>query len=217
LIDAHGVEYRPQFERNIEMLKRTLPLLAILLVAVSAARAADPQPAPLRIGVANITRIFVDMQEAKDLNQKLQADRKLFEGVAKERRAKLESMQAERDALKPETPQAQDKNAELLRAAVEFETWFKLSELDAQRQLKRQTKVLFEKIEVATGEVAKQKGLDLVLTDQRPELPDDLDRLSVDQVRGMITARSVLYANDKVDISAAVLAALDTKYKSAGK
>lgn len=197
------------------MLKRSLMLTAVLLVGVCAAQAADPQP--VHIGVANITKIFVEMQESKDLNQKLQSDRKLFEGVANEKQAKLNSMKAEREALKPDTPQAQDKNAELLRTAVEYETWFKLSELDVQRQLKRQTKALFDKIEAGVAEVAKQKGLDLVLTDQRPELPEDLDRLSVEQVRGMISARSVLYANDKVDISAAVLAALDAKYKSAGK
>lgn len=203
------------------MLKRTLPLLAMLLVAGSIVHAADPQPQPqaqsLRIGVANIAKVFADMQELKDLNQKMDADRRLLEGVNQEKQTKLKSLKAERDALKPETPQAQDKNAEYLRTAIEYETWAKLTEVNLQRQLKVQTKALFDKIEAACAEVAKQKGLDLVLTDQRPDFPDDLDRLTVEQVRGMITSRSVLYANDKVDISAAVLAALDAKYKSAGK
>ncbi len=199
------------------MLKRTLPLLAILLVASSVLHAADPQPASLRIGVANIAKIFADMQELKDLNQKMDADRRLLEGVNQEKQTKLKALKAERDTLKPETPQAQDKNAEYLRTAIEYETWAKLTEVNLQRQLKVQTKALFDKIEAACAEVAKQKGLDLVLTDQRPDFPEDLDRLTVEQVRGMITSRSVLYANDKVDISSAVLAALDATYKSAGK
>ena len=197
------------------MIKRTLPLLAILLLAVSAAQAADPQP--LRIGVANTTRIFSDMQELKDMNQKMQADRKLLEGVNVEKRTKLDALKTERDLLKSDTPQAQDKNAEYLRTGIEYETWAKLTEVNLQRQLKMQTKALFDKIEAATAEVAKQKALDLVLADQRPEFPEDLDRLTVEQVRGMVTTRSVLYANDKVDISSAVLAVLDAKYKSAGK
>ena len=197
------------------MIKRTLPLLAILLLTVSAAQAADPQP--LRIGVANTTRIFSDMQELKDMNQKMQADRKLLEGVNIEKRTKLDALKTERDLLKSDTPQAQDKNAEYLRTGIEYETWAKLTEVNLQRQLKMQTKALFYKIEAATAEVAKQKALDLVLADQRPEFPEDLDRLTVEQVRGMVTTRSVLYANDKVDISSAVLAVLDAKYKSAGK
>ena len=197
------------------MIKRTLPLLAILLLGVSTVQAADPQP--LRIGIANTTRIFSEMQESKDLTLKMQADRKLLEGVLVEKKAKLEGIKAERDALKADTPQAQDKNAELLRTTIESETWLKLTQANQQRQVKVQLKAVFDKIEAATAEVAKQKALDLVLTDQRPELPEDLDRIPVEQVQGLLTARSVLYANDKVDISSAVLAALDAKYKSAGK
>ena len=197
------------------MIKRTLPLLAILLLAVSTVQAADPQP--LRIGVANTSRIFTEMQESKDMTLKMQADGKLLEGVLVEKRAKLDSIKAERDALKANTPQAQDKNAEYLRTAIESETWVKLTQVNQQRQVKIQTKALFDKIEAATGEVAKQKGLDLVLTDQHPAFPEDLDRITVEQVQGLITARSVLYVNDKVDISSAVLAALDAKYKSPGK
>ena len=197
------------------MFKRTLPLLAVLLMAVSVAQAAEPQA--LRIGVANTTRIFSEMQELKDLKQKMDADQRLLQGVNQEKQGKLASLKAERDALKQDTPQAQDKNAEYLRTAIEYETWAKLTEANLQRQLKIQTKSLFDKIEAATAEVAKQKGLDLVLTDQHPEFPEDLDRLTVDQVRGLITARSVLYASEKVDLSSAVLAALDAKYKSPAK
>ena len=197
------------------MFKRTLPLLAVLLMAVSVAQAAEPQA--LRIGVANTTRIFSEMQELKDLKQKMDGDQRLLQGVNQEKQGKLASLKAERDALKQDTPQAQDKNAEYLRTAIEYETWAKLTEANLQRQLKIQTKSLFDKIEAATAEVAKQKGLDLVLTDQHPEFPEDLDRLTVDQVRGLITARSVLYASEKVDLSSAVLAALDAKYKSPAK
>lgn len=197
------------------MFKRTLPLLAVLLMAVSVVQAAEPSA--LRIGVANTTRIFSEMQELKDLKQKMDGEQRLLQGVNQEKQGKLASLKAERDALKQDTPQAQDKNAEYLRTAIEYETWAKLTESDLQRKLKMQTKGLFDKIEAATAEVAKQKGLDLVLTDQHPEFPEDLDRLTVDQVRGLITARSVLYASEKVDLSSAVLAALDAKYKSPAK
>lgn len=199
------------------MLKRSLPLLAVLVLGMSVAQAADTPAAVSHVGVANTARIFADMQELKDLRQKMDQERKLLEGVDREKREKLNSLKAERGTLKPDTPQFQEKNAELLRAAIEYETWGKLNQADFQRLQKTQMKGLFDKIEAATAEVAKKKGLDLVLTDQRPDFPDDLDQLNVDQLRSLITARTVLYAGDKVDISADVLAALDAKYKAAGK
>ena len=56
-------------------------------------------------------------------------------------------------------PQYQEKNAELLKAAIEYEAWGKINEANMQRDQKLQMRRLFEKIEQAVAEVAKQKGL----------------------------------------------------------
>ena len=75
---------------------------------------------------------------------------------------------------------------------------------------------LFNKITNAVTEVATQKGIDLVIAEQRPELPDTLDQLNVEQVRALINGRNILYATATVDISNDVINAMDAKYK-AGK
>ena len=170
-----------------------------------------------RIAVANTARIFSEMQELKDLQVKLQSEQKLLTGVNGEKRDKLNALKAARDALKVDSPQYQDKNAELLKAAIEYESWAKINDADMQRNQKLQMRRLFEKIEQAVGEVAKQKGYDLVITDQRPDLPDDLDKLTLDQLRALINSRNVLYAGEKIDISNDVLALLDARYRAGAK
>lgn len=170
-----------------------------------------------RIAVASAARIFSEMQERKDLNERLRSDQKLLSGVKAEKEERLRALQAAREALKADSPQYQEKNAELLKATIEYETWGKLSEANRQRDMKLQTRRLFEKIEQAVGEVARQKGYDLILTDQRPELPEDMDRVNMEQLLSLINARSVLYAGEKVDISSDVLALLDARYRAGSK
>jgi Skp family chaperone for outer membrane proteins len=170
-----------------------------------------------RIAVANTARIFSEMQELKDLRAKLQSEQKLLAGASAEKQDKLKAMQAARDTLKTDSPQYQEKNAEWLKAAIEYEAWGKINEADMQRNQKLQMRRLFEKIAQAVAEVAKQKGYDLVLTDQHPDLPDELDRISLDQLRNLINSRNVLYAGEKVDISDDVLAFLDARYRAGAK
>jgi Skp family chaperone for outer membrane proteins len=182
-------------------------LLAAPLMAAEAAR----------IAVANTARIFSEMQELKDLRVKLQSEQKLLAGVSSEKRDKLNALKAARDALKSDSPQYQDKNAELLKAAVEYEAWGKINEANVQRDQKLQMRRLFEKIEQAVAEVAKQKGYDLVITDQHPDIPDDVDQITLDQLRTLINSRNVLYTGEKIDLSNDVLAVLDARYRAGAK
>ncbi len=193
------------------MRKLTIAALAgVVLSVCSLAMAAEPA----KIAVANPAKIFQNMQELKDLRAKMDSERRLLEGVDKEMNEKVNRLKDARDALKVNTPQYQDKHAEWLKAFIEYQTWGRINQENFQRDQKIQMKVLYEKIEQAVGDVGKQKGYDLVLVDQRPELPDDIDRINLDQLRAIINQRTVLYSSDKVDISNDVLALLDSRYRS---
>ena len=66
-------------------------------------------------------------------------------------------------------------------------------------------------------EFMEKNRYDLVITDQHPDLPDDMDKLTLDQLRTLINSRNVLYAGEKVDISNDVLAVLDARYRAGAK
>jgi len=182
----------------------------IVLLAFASAPAMAQE---VKIATANPAVIFNQMQETKDLKVKIENDRKALEAQEREKREKITSLQSERDQLKSDTPQYGERNKALLQAAIEFKSWGEIMQSDMQRQQKVQMKSLFEKIQSATSEVAKSKGITLVLAEQRPEVPENLDQVTVDQLRILITQRNVLFAGDGIDISNDIIALLDSRYK----
>jgi outer membrane protein len=182
-----------------------LILATLVLPAVAAAQS--------KIGVVNTARIFNEMQETKDLQAKLQQDRDRLADEERQKRGHLQALRESRDQLKPESPQFQERNQELLKASVEFEVWGRMMQANVQRQQKQQISRLFDKIEDAVQEVARSKGLDLVIAQQAVELPPDLEQINVEQLKAIINQRNVLYAADGLDISNEVITRLDAKYK----
>jgi len=197
---------------NSSVTSRRIALIAICLTCLMAAGAFAQE---VKIGIVNPAKVFADMQETKDLKAKLDNDRKALEGELTGRQQKVKDLLAARDLLKPDSPQYQEADAKYTNEAIQFDNWSKFTQVTLQGQQKQQMKTLFDKIVSATGEVAQQKGLDLVLADQRPDTDNiSLSQLTVEQVRGMLNSRNILFSNDKVDLNAAVTAALDAKYKS---
>lgn len=191
-------------------------LAALLCLFALPALSFGQGSAQLRIAVANPSRIFSEMQETKDLKEDLESERVRLTSMEKEKREELQKIQNQRNQLKADTPQWDELNNKLMDAALEFQLWGQQTKARAERNQKRQMKQLFDHIEKAIEEVAQRDGYDMVLADQRPELPENLDQINFDQLRALINSRNVLYSSPKTDISDAVIATLDAKYKGKG-
>jgi Skp family chaperone for outer membrane proteins len=180
-------------------------LAALLLPAVSACAQT--------FAVVNPAKVFNEMQETKDLKQKMEADRKVLEDDEKKKAQDVEEARKARALFNEGTPEFSAKNQEFLKKALDLRVWQELTRAELGRQQKQQMKSLFEKIEAAATEVAKAKNIDLVIVEQRADFPPDLDQINVDQLRALINQRSVLYKSDKVDITNDVIAKVDANYK----
>jgi len=190
---------------------RMLPLIGLLTV-VGISLPASAQ----KIATANAAKVFNEIQETKDLKAKMDNERKTIEAQDLEKKQHLKDLQATRDALKADAPGFDKANQDLMRDAIEYQTWAQITQANVQRNQKLQMVNLFNKITAAVAEVATQKGVDIVIAEQRPELPDSLDQLNVEQVRALINGRNILFATASVDLSNDVIASMDAKYK-AGK
>ncbi len=195
------------------MTKMTIVALLTVLLAGSISIAAERSS----IAVANAARIFDEMQEMKDIREKLASENRLLTGLDVEKRQKLQAMQEALNALKPDAPQYKEKADELTKARIEYETWARYTNESFQREQMLALKQAFQKIEAAIAEVAKQKGIAVVITDNRTPLPDNLDRMNMQQLQALINSRAILYADDAVDISSDVLALLDARYRESAK
>jgi Skp family chaperone for outer membrane proteins len=189
---------------------RRIALLATLVICLTSAAAMAQN-----IGIVNPGRVFADMQETKDLKAKLEIDRKNLETEVQQRQQKVKDLQAARDLLKQDSPQYQQADQSFMSEAIQFDTWSKITQATLQGQQKQQMKSLFDKIVTATQQVAQQKGIDLVIADQRAE-DINTQQLNVEQLRAMLNGRNILYSSEKVDLNAAVVAALDANYKASG-
>ena len=197
-------------------IRRSAGSLVIAVIAVALAAPVAHAQNPPRIATASPARIFVEMQETKDLTEKLKQDTGALQNEAKNRQQKVKDLQAARDLLKPDSPQYAEAERAFMQEAIQFDTWTKITQAQLQGLQKQQMKLLFDKIVAATSEVAQQQGYDLVLADQRPELPENLGMINVEQLRQLLNQRNILFENEKVDISSAVIANLDSKYKASG-
>lgn len=191
----------------------TLALSAAALFMPAGIAAAQEGP---RIATVNPAKVFNEMQETKDLKQKMESDRTAIQNEAKRRSDDLEEAKKKRGIFTEGSEEFNKANKELIEKAVGLQTWQELIKADLARQQKSQMKNLFEKIEQATKEVAEAKKLDLVIVEQKIDLPSDpntMEQINVDQLRGLINQRSVMYSNGKFDITNDVLARVDAKYK----
>lgn len=115
---------------------------------------------------------------------------------------------------KQDSPQYDDLAQQFEQKSVTYENELKLKQIDIARSQSRQLKMIFEKIEAAVDDIAKQKGLDLVITEVKPEFPKNVRDLTPDAISQLINSRNLLYVSDKIDITSEVITALDAKYKS---
>jgi len=192
-------------------MKIRINLVAFCLVALLSTVAYAQQE--IRVAVASPSRIFNEMQERIDLRAKLDSERKLMEGMNNEKLQRIRQVQTTLQTLRPGTPQHRERSDELSRLSIEHRAWAEITDLSLQREQKSLIKSLYEKVEQATAEVAQQRGFHLVIADQRQPLPEDLDRVNVEQLVNMINARTILYASPAIDISNDVLALLDKRYR----
>jgi len=200
----------------------SLSSISAALAQDAPAAAPTPAPAPtaaaadgpITIAICNPARIFQDMQETQDLRTSMEAEGKSFMEKKTEWEGKLRELQSSRDQLKPDSPQYAQRNQELLKTATEYEVWGKLTQADVQRNQKTRMRALFDKIQAAVAEVAEQKSIDLVLSEQKPEIPENLDQINVEQLRAILNGRNILYHTARVNISNDVIALLDSRYRA---
>ncbi len=197
-------------------LRHTLTITALTLTCLAFTPSARAQDATSRIAIADPVRIFNEMQETKDLRQKMEGDRQNLANTEREKRTKIKDLQDARDQLKPDSPQYAERNKEWVNANIDLEVWGRLQQLEVQRTQKQQMKTMYEKIAAATTKVAQRHNLDLVIAAQRPDIPDDVSnpQLTVDALRAVINTRNILYSNGKADLSNEVIAQLDADYRA---
>jgi Skp family chaperone for outer membrane proteins len=185
-------------------------LFAATLVAAQAPARADD--VVLKIAICNPLKIATQLQEYKDMVEKVKADSTNLEAQLEQRKEKIKSMGDELKLLLPDSPQYAEKNNDLIQYQIETEVWTKMQQIDQTRKQKTNTKALFDKIQATIAQIAKDRGFTLVLADHSADIPDNLDDITPEQLNNLLIERTVLFEDSRLDITQDVVIALDKAY-----
>src|SRR5690349_19182715 len=147
--------------------RRPFIAFAFFAVAALAAAVTDPaaaQDAP-RIATVNRAKVFSEIQETKDLKQKMEADRKTITDEGQRRGQEVEDAKKRRALFNEGTDDYNKASKDWREKVIAAQAWQEMIKQELAGQQKAQMKSLFEKIEAATKDVATAKKIDLVIVD----------------------------------------------------
>ena len=183
------------------------------LAVVPPARADEP---PLKIAVCNPLKVYQQIQEYKDMVEKAKADRATLESQLNDRNQKIKAMQDELKLLLPDSAQFAEKNKALLNYRIEGEVWAKTMQMDQARKEKQNNRLLFDKIQTMVAQIAKDRGITLVIADRSRDIPENVDDIPPETLNALLLERTVLYTDSRLEITQDVVIALDKAYSASG-
>ena len=189
-------------------------VLLVASLAFTLPSLAEDAP-PTRIAVASPSRVLHSMQEVIDLRTTEKAELGKLGEQEQTKKKELEDLVERRNKFtKPGTDDYQKQSTEILQKTLEDRNWAEFQQAQLGRDNKQHMQDLFDKIKHTIAKIAEERKIDLVLSDQGTDLtPDELDKLSADQVNQILHGHNVLYNSKTLDITDDVIARLNAAYK----
>jgi Skp family chaperone for outer membrane proteins len=194
--------------------------VGLCLVAAAAwgiARAqGEPPKAPAaaqaaKLATCDVRDIFRNYLRAKDLLT--QRDKRLREiqDEREKRQRVIDGIKLRLEGLKKDSPQYEKDLNEMQRLTIDLSSWMQFQEQLIFREHFRMTKDMYTEVLRAVEKVAKDRGAQIVLDRQR----QDVDAESNEDLLRQMETRKVLYGDDAIDLTEAVLSRLNEAYRAA--
>lgn len=170
------------------------------------------QARPTAVAVCNVFNVLQKCHETKDRSASTLALQASAQTEMQKRLATINEIKAEMGGLDPDSQEYERRLEEVERLSLEAETWRKLM---SAKVIRRETKAhiaMYEKLQKAASQIASENGYDIVLFKTEFDMPE---QPTMQILSERIRERIVLYNNDQVDITDAILIRLNELYKSA--
>ena len=189
--------------------KQMFIVLVVVLVVLGAYQhgklQADSAVAPAKIGVINVAEVLENTREHKAWQERMKTEQVAV-------RQEIETLNNELDALeanlKLRTPGSEDYLTmleELTQKQARLEAKQKINSIKTEGQMHQWTENLYQKLIKVTEEIAKSKGLDMVIAYEAIDFPTP----SLRDFTMALRAKKMIYHNSKYDLTAEVLSAMD--------
>jgi Skp family chaperone for outer membrane proteins len=170
------------------------------------------QSANSKIGVVNVRKVFRSCKRNAKYREQAIAEQSKIKAEEEKLSKEVEAQEAGLKALKPGSTDYMTQYKELLqkRAGLEAQVRFNGQQRIVKDQ--RWTEQLYQEILKMAGELAQQKGLELVLDVDEPEFPV----ASADELMMTLSTNKVLYSGGCADLTDEIVTRLDAQ-ESANK
>ena len=208
--------------------RRTRRLTAVAVAALAAAGvaslvaapAARSQNAPAAAGqsgatggkaaVVNVNLVRSKIKELNDFRAKVQAQQALIDASRKGHEAQLATATDALRNLKPETEQWNEKIVKLDEDRAKFNVEDQLAQAGLLRAVNFEQKRLYDKIIAVATQLAKRKGIDVVMVYNDVQVPPGVQEMNPEQLNTLLGQRTILYVSDQADLTNEVIAMMDS-------
>lgn len=161
--------------------------------------------APAKIGVINVTEVLENSQKHKDWQTKMQAERAEIEKEFAKMKEELEALQANLKLLTAGSADYLKLQSDFLQKKAVMDAKDEFYRAKVESEMQKWTEELYQKLLKVVEEVATQKGLDMVMSDESLDLPAP----SLRDFMLTIKTKKMLYHNKNYDITTDALEALN--------
>jgi len=183
------------------------------------AAAAAPPPPTLgtRVAVVDMVKVFNDFKQTKALNKKMDDYKKQLNAEGEKRMEDINALKAQLQAVAPDSADFFKRNKELKLKKFDNQVW-EMTEMEslAESHL-RWVKKTYKMVTDEVAQVAKKKGIQLVITREELEEPKSPDaKTQLQAMFQQIINRKVVYSDPAIEITDEVLSSLNAAYEKAG-
>lgn len=164
---------------------------------------------PTKVAVCHLGDLFLKYQRAEDMLKELDNERVTFIAEAQKRIGNLKDLSLRLEGYKEGKPEHEKLFDEIESVTIELEVWKKMRQGRILAKHMAMTKVIYQQMNEAIAEVAKERGIDLVIQFD----PQKIEAKNVQEWQMKVQLRQVLYSDPKMDITASVLQKLDETYR----
>lgn len=190
--------------------------MTMLAVWTAWAMAATGQPGtmqPTRVAVVNVPAVSEQYEKTAELEAGFEQKRLAFNRDREALQQKIQRLaQALQEEFKPGTAEFERRRKELALADAELKWFMEAEGQKIEQSLAASLRGIYDDIHAAIRELAKERGIDLVLAaDQLPPEPPQ----TTAQARQQIVLQKVLFWGPRVDMTDDVIARLNARHKAA--
>ncbi|MFQ5589838.1 MAG: OmpH family outer membrane protein [Phycisphaerae bacterium] len=185
-------------------------LMTAALMPVGQSTATDS----VRVAVVDLPAVSEAYKKTSDLEAKFEAIRQKLNQQRDALRDRVDlTKRSLQEELKPGTDAYRERRKQLALLEAELQFFMESESQRVEGDLARSLGHIFADIQETIRTVAKEKGIDLVVSaDRMPDEPAE----SPTQVRQQILLQKVLYWSPQVDLTGEITARLNAKYKAEG-